>query len=44
VTVDNGIHEGVEKPNAVDIVTQTDTGMRLRARARMVRSSSKCSP
>jgi myo-inositol-1(or 4)-monophosphatase len=31
VTVDNGAHEGVEKLNAVDIVTQTDNGMRLRA-------------
>ena len=31
VTVDNGTHEGVEKLNAVDTVTQADTGMRLRA-------------
>jgi myo-inositol-1(or 4)-monophosphatase len=29
VTVDNGAHEAVEKLNAVDIVTQTDNGMRL---------------
>lgn len=28
-TVDNGAHEAVEKLNAVDIVTQTDNGMRL---------------
>lgn len=30
VTVENGAHEVVEKLNAVDIVTQTDNGMRLR--------------
>jgi myo-inositol-1(or 4)-monophosphatase len=30
-TVDNGTHEGVEKLTVLDIVTQADTGMRLRA-------------
>lgn len=30
VTADDGAHEAVEKLNAVDIVTQTDNGMRPR--------------